>query len=155
MKTIELTTVLPADPAVVWDHVLQPRLMCFVAKGMLTFQPIEPNEFPERWSASRFKVRKLLFGVLPIGWQEISIEFLPDQGRMHRMRENGRGWLIPTWDHTMEVEPVEGGTRYVDRVRIEAGVLTPIVVAFARRFFAHRQRRWQKLVAANFDYTTS
>jgi hypothetical protein len=155
MKTIELTTVLPAETAVVWDHVLQPRLMCFVAKGMLAFQPIEPKEFPERWSAGRFRVRKRLFGLLPIGWQEISIEFLPDQGQMHRMRENGRGWLIPTWDHTIEVSPIEGGTRYVDRVKIEAGVLTPIAVAFARRFFAHRQRRWHRLVEANFDYAVS
>ena len=89
MKTIEMKTVLPAETAVVWDHVLQPRLMCFVAKGMLTFQPIEPKEFPERWSAGRFRVRKRLYGLLPIGWQEISIEFLPDQGRMQRMRENG------------------------------------------------------------------
>lgn len=155
MKTIEMKTVLPAETAVVWDHVLQPRLMCFVAKGMLTFQPIEPKEFPERWSAGRFRVRKRLYGLLPIGWQEISIEFLPDQGRMQRMRENGRGWLIPTWDHTIVVEPVEGGTRYVDLVKIEAGVLTPLVVAFARRFFAHRQRRWHKLVEAHFDYAVS
>ena len=155
MKTLELATVLPAETAVVWDHALQPRLMCFVAKGMLMFQPVEPSEFPERWSAGRFRVRKLLFGLLPIGWQDISIEFLPDQGRMHRMRENGRGWLIPTWDHTIEVEPVAGGTRYVDRVRIEAGILTPIIVALAHRFFVHRQRRWHKLVTANFDYATS
>ncbi len=154
MKTIELATVLPAGTAVVWDHVLQPRLLCFVARGMLTFQPIEPCEFPERWSAGRFWVRKLLFGLLPIGWQDISIEFLPDQGRKHRMRENGRGWLIPTWDHTIEVEPVEGGTRYVDLVKVEAGVLTPIVVTFARRFFTHRQRRCHKLVEANFGYAT-
>ena len=98
MKTIELATVLPADPAVVWDHVLQPHLMCFVAKGVQTFQPIEPRTFPERWSAGRYRMRKLLFGVVPIGLQDIGIEFLPDRGHIHRMRENGHGWLIPTWD---------------------------------------------------------
>lgn len=155
MKTIELVTVLPADTAIVWDHVLQPRLLHFVSKGMLTFQPVDPDVFPERWSIGQYRVRKYLWGVLPIGWQVIGIEFLPDQGRMHRMRDNGRGWLIQIWDHTMEVEPAGGGTRYVDRVKIDAGVLTPLVAAFAHHFYKHRQLRLQKLVAANFDYAVS
>lgn len=152
MKTIELEIVLPAETAIVWDHILQPRLLCFVAKGILTFQPIDPDVFPERWSVGRYRVQKHLFGVIPIGWQDIGFELLPDQGQVHRVRDNGRGWLIPTWDHTIKVEPVDGGTRYVDHVRIEAGVLTPLVAAFARYFYKHRQQRWQKLVAANFDY---
>lgn len=155
MKTIELETFLPPETAIVWDHILQPRLLNFVAKGMLTFKPVDPAIFPERWSVGQYKVQKYLVGLLPIGWQDIGIEFLPDQGETISMRDNGRGWLIPMWDHTIEIQPVTGGTRYVDRVKIEAGVLTPVVAAFAQHFYTHRQRRWQKLVAANFDYTIS
>lgn len=155
MKTIELETFLPAETAIVWDHILQPRLLSFVAKGMLTFKPIDPEIFPERWSVGQYRVQKYLVGLLPIGWQDIGIEFLPDQGRIQRIRDNGRGWLIGTWDHIIEVEPADGGTRYVDRVKIEAGLLTPLVVVFARRFYVHRHRRWQKLIAANFDYAIS
>ena len=152
MKTIELETFLPADTATVWDHVLQPRLLCFVAKGMLTLQPVDPDAFPQRWSVGQYKVRKYLWGLLPIGWQIIGIEIMPDRGQVRRLHDNGGGWLLPTWDHTMQVEPVDGGTRYTDRVKIEARGLTPLVAAFARCFYKHRQRRWQKLVAANFDY---
>ncbi|MCK8462831.1 hypothetical protein MUY35_03090 [Aliiroseovarius sp. S1339] len=155
MQTIELEVFLPADTAIVWDHILQPRLFCFVAKGVLTFKPVNPSAFPERWSAGQYRVRKYLWGLLPMGWQVIDIEFLPDQGRPHRLRDNGRGWMVPTWDHTMIVEPAQGGTRYTDYVKIEAGVLTPLVAVFARHFYKHRQRRWQKLIAADFDYTVS
>ena len=152
MKTIELETFLPVDTSVVWDHVLQPRLLNFVARGMLTFHPVDPVLFPERWSVGEYRVRKYLWGWLPLGWQVIDIEFLPDQGQTRRLRDNGRGWLIPTWDHMIEVAPADGGTRYVDRVKIEAGLLTLLVVAFARRFYMHRQARWQQLVAARFEY---
>lgn len=152
MKMLELETFLPAETAMVWDHILQSRLLRFVAKGMPTFQPIDPDIIPERWSVGHYRVQKYLFGIIPIGWQDIGFELLPDQGQVHRIRDNGRGWLIPTWDHTIEVEPVDGGTRYVDHVKIEAGVLTPLVAAFARYFYKYRQQRWQKLVAADFDY---
>jgi hypothetical protein len=37
-------------------------------------------------------------------------------------------------------------------VRIEAGWRTPVVGLFARLFFAHRHRRWRRLVRSKFDY---
>lgn len=114
------------EAAVLFDHMHRPQLFVFVSKGIVTFVPIDPNGYPERWSAGRYRVKKYLFGVVPMGWQEIGIETLPDQDQMHRLRDDGRGWLIPTWDHMIEIEPAAGGTRYVDRVRIDAGVLTPV-----------------------------
>jgi hypothetical protein len=46
---------------------------------------------------------------------------------------------------------VEGdGTLYTDNVRVEAGILTPIVWAFAVCFYQYRQRRWCQLVNDNF-----
>ncbi len=155
MQAFELEVFLPADTALVFDHIHRTRLWFFVSEGFMTFVPINPDKFPERWASGRYRVRKYLFGVLPIGWQDICIELLPNQGQTHRLRDNGCGWLVPTWDHTIEVEPVEGGTRYVDRVKLEAGILTPLVAAFARRFYKHRQQRWQKLVASNFNYAVS
>lgn len=155
MQTLELEVFLPVDTALVWDQIHRTRLWVYVSEGLISFVPINPDRFPERWTSDRYRVRKYLFGVLPIGWQDISIELLPDQGPTHRLRDNGCGWLIPRWDHTIEVEPVDGGTHYVDRVKLEAGILTPLVAAFARRFFKHRQQRWKKLVASGFDYAAS
>jgi len=37
-----------------------------------------------------------------------------------------------------------------DRVHIDAGMLTPLVAAFARLFYAHRQKRWRALAKNGF-----
>ena len=88
-----------------------------------------------------------LFGVVPIGMQTIGIEY-PKGDDGYVLRDNGRGTMISVWDHWIFVEPDEhGGTRYTDRVDVEAGVLTPFVSTFARAFYGHRQRRWQELAA--------
>lgn len=152
MKEIELETILPADASKVWAHICQSRLLAFVTRGLMRFEPFGLSEFPEHWRDGEYKAQKYLYGWLPIGWQIIRIEHLPDQGQKKRLRDNGSGWLIPVWDHVIEVEPVATGTRYVDRVRVDAGILTPFVAAFSRRFYAHRQRRLHKLVAAHFNY---
>lgn len=75
-------------------------------------------------------------------------------GDTWRMRDNGHGRSIPVCDHMIEVSPHGDGTLYTDRITVEAGVLTLFVAAFANRFYAHRQRRWRRLVASGFDYST-
>ena len=68
-------------------------------------------------------------------------------------RALARGALIRRWDHLITIEPAgPRRTRYTDWVEAEAGLLTPLVWAFARVFYAHRQRRWQRLVAHGFRY---
>ena len=57
------------------------------------------------------------------------------------MRDDGHSAFIERWNHLMSVEPDDGGTRYTDRIEIDAGIATPIIAAFARRFYAHRQKR--------------
>jgi hypothetical protein len=56
------------------------------------------------------------------------------------------GGLITTWNHDIEVTPVDTTTcRYRDRIEIEAGVMTPLIVLYARWFYRMRQRRWRAL----------
>jgi len=67
------------------------------------------------------------------------------------LRDNGSGRLVPIWDHWIFLEDIGAGrTRYTDRVDVEAGVLTPMIWLFACLFYAHRQRRWHRLIRANF-----
>jgi hypothetical protein len=56
------------------------------------------------------------------------------------------------WDHWIAIEPERRGTRYTDTVHIDAGLLTPLIVAFARIFYRHRQRRWRRLAKSGFAY---
>ena len=92
-----------------------------------------------------------LLGVLPLGWQEIRITRPTPTGETRHLRDAGRGALARRWDHLITVAPAgPGRTRYTDRVEVEAGWLTPAVWAFARLFYAHRQRCWRRLVARGF-----
>ena len=74
----------------------------------------------------------------------------PPRDGVRVLRDNGYSPIIKRWDHWIEIEDVGGKTRYTDRVHIDAGLLTAPVAAFARVFYAHRQRRWRKLVRLGF-----
>lgn len=150
-RTVELSTHLDTHPDVIWDHVQTPQLLHYVARSLIRFVP-KGTAWPERWTPGRYQAWMLLFGFIPIGWQVIGIELPATSAGAYRVRDNGHGPLIGRWDHMIEITPEGSGTRYVDRVHIEAGLLTPVVAAFARLFYAHRQRRWRKLVAADFRY---
>lgn len=128
--------------------------MAYVAHPMLRFQYTEPAAPPEAWAPGEYTARLKAFGFLPLGEQVLVIEFPPVEGSAYRVRDNGRGKLARVWDHIVTIEPMsKGRCRYTDEVTVEAGVLTPIVWAFAWMFYRHRQRRWEKLVATGFDYS--
>lgn len=152
MPTIELITHLAAPPDRVSAEIMRPGLLLHVSAPLLRFKPIDPPALPDTWHDGEYKLGMWFFGLLPVGWQMVGLETQPTGGDVWSIRDNGRGLLIKRWDHWIEVAPDGDGTRYTDRVTIEAGLLTPFVTLFARLFYAHRQRRWRRLVANGFDY---
>ena len=153
MRTIEISTHLAAPPETVQQHISTPKLLEYICHGLIRFAPIDPPAFPERWEDGEFKAVMYLLSFLPIGWQIIAIELQPMRGDTWSLRDNGRGWAIKTWDHMIEVTPDGEGSHYVDRITVDAGILTPLVSVFASVFYRHRQRRWRRLVANQFDYS--
>jgi len=119
-------------------------------------RPAGGKPWPTLWEPGEFRVDLFLFGVLPIGWQAVSVHLLPEEGGTRRAEDKGHSLLIRRWHHILEVAPDgQGGTLYTDRLTIDAGLLTPIVTLFARILFAHRQRRFRRLAEAGFDYGRS
>lgn len=151
MRTVELSTYLDARPETVWAHVQTSKLLHYVTRGMIRFLPMG-KPFPEQWAEGEYRAWMFLFGFLPMGWQAIRIEMSEQPRGRYAVHDNGYGPLIKRWDHWIEIAPEAEGTRYIDRVHIDAGILTPFICAFARIFYAHRQRRWRKLVALKFSY---
>lgn len=148
-RRVELTTYLPCSPDEAWQRVQTSALLHHIAAPMLRFVPAgEP--FPERWLPGSYRTGMLAFGVLPMGEQTIGIEIPPADGERRVLRDNGHGQLIRRWDHWIFIEPEGEGTRYTDRVDIDAGLLTPFVALFARVFYGHRQKRWRALAASDF-----
>lgn len=153
MKTVRLSTHLDAHPDQVWNELIKPRLLQFVAHPILQFTPISPEKFPERWAEGDYVLRMRWSGIVPLGEHVIKISMPTESHGIRTARDNGHGTLAKRWDHLITVEPEGDGTRYTDQVDIDAGIMTPLVVAFARRFYLHRQKRWHQLVSCEFDYT--
>ncbi len=151
MATIEVTTHLKAPPARVRRELQTSRLLRYVNAGLLSFQSEHSSPLPEIWDEGVYRVRLRLFGWLPIGHQQIGIE-KPGAGDKWVVRDNGSGSIARVWDHLIFVEPDAEGSAYTDRIRVEAGLLTPIVALFAHVQYRYRQRRWRRLVANSFDY---
>jgi len=152
MAEVELTTTLNAPLDAVWEALQSPETLIHVSEGFISFRPIDPPELPVRWSPGEYTVAVRAWGVLPIGQQVLGIEF-PDVAPPKRaLRDNGRGGVAKVWDHWIIVEPMgDAQTRYTDRIRVEAGLLTPALKLWVRAFYTHRQKRWHRLVANGFD----
>ena len=155
MKRITVASIVDAPADAVWREARTSRLLFYVTRGRMSFAPVDPPAFPDIWEPREYLVSMRWRGFLPIGRQIIGIGFPPEDGGTRFVRDNGRSALIKTWDHLISITPREDGrTDYEDRLDIEAGVLTQGVAAWAKGFYAHRQRRWARLAASGFDYST-
>lgn len=146
MRKIVRTTTLPAPADEVWALLQRPDTLRHVSRPILSFTP-QGAPFPETWHEGVWEVSLRLFGVLPLGRQSIVIVHVPASDGVRRIRDAGHGALARRWDHLITIEARGAQTRYTDAVTIEAGWLTAPVAVFARIFYAHRQRRWRKLLA--------
>jgi len=86
-----------------------------------------------------------------VGRQVLGLSFPPADPPQRVLRDNGHGSMVRRWDHRIVLRPDGGRTHYSDQVRLDAGWLTPIILPWARRFYAHRQRRWHLLIANGCD----
>jgi hypothetical protein len=150
--TVTLSATLDCTPDEAWERVQTSALLMHVAAPLIRFTPQGGRPFPAIWTPGEYRAWMWLFGLLPIGWQAVVISHPEPDGDTRFVRDNGYGPLIRQWDHWIAIAPgANGTTHYTDRVEIEAGLLTPLIVAFARVFYAHRQRRWRALAGSGFS----
>jgi hypothetical protein len=154
---LEISTELACSPERAWQEVQTTRLMKYVARPLLHFEPVEPQDWPDVWEEKAYLCRTKLLGFLPLGKQWIDIRLSgadsASTGQKYQVRDKGHGDLVRTWDHIVVIEETPTGkTRYTDRLEIEAGLLTPLVWLYGQVFYRHRQRRWRKLAQNGFDY---
>jgi hypothetical protein len=146
---VERTSILDAPASRVADLMAAPQTMCFLMRPFVVVDPVEPPAFPQRWSIGRYRVRMRLFGLIPIGWQDIAITNMHADPAAQRwsVHDAGKGPLARRWDHRFGVEPLdERRARYTDRVDVEAGIATVAIWLFAQFVFAWRHHRWHALL---------
>ncbi|MFQ6548292.1 SRPBCC family protein [Aestuariibius sp. 2305UL40-4] len=152
-KVVEVSTHLAATPDRVWDEVRRPALLLHIAAPLVRFEPVDPPTLPEQYAEGDYRMAMRLYGVVPLGEQVISISYPEPQNGTRFIRDNGYSDTIHRWDHLISIAPEGTGTRYADRIEIDAGWRTPALVAFAHLFYRHRQKRWRQLIARDFAYS--
>jgi len=150
MALIWMETRLECPPETAAGLIMAPSTMQHVARPLTVMEPVDPPLFPPRWAEGRYEVRLKILGLIPGGGQIIDVrlgETHPDApGGAVILHDAGSGDLMTRWDHWIFAAPHEaGGTRYIDRVDVGAGALTPVAALMTRIFFAWRQHRLRAL----------
>ena len=136
------SSVFPASRDAVFEKLQRLETLQTIAKPYATFEPIGAAE--QIWtvggtSAYRFR----LFDVIPFGTHTIHIVRFDPEGVSSREGNEH----VPVWNHDITMNPLDGNhTKYTDRVEIRAGRKTPFIWLWANAFYAHRQRKWIRLL---------
>ena len=139
---VQKTSVFPAGRDAVFQKLRKPETLQYIAWPFATFEPVG-NAVPTWTVGGTSSYRFRLFGVIPFGTHTIHIvRFDPDgisscEGNEH----------VPVWNHDIQlIEKDETHTQYTDRVEIHAGWKTVFIWLWANAFYAHRQRKWIRLL---------
>jgi hypothetical protein len=143
MAVVERSTPLDAPAAAVWAAVKTPAAFRLVTRRLLTMPAIRCRQ--DEWHEGDTEVGWVfLFGFLPFPRHHLHVASIKESTRTLGSREFGG--LITTWNHDIEDVPIDAVTcRYRDRIEIEAGIMTPLVVLYAKWFYWMRQRRWRAM----------
>ena len=139
---VQKTSVFPADREIVFQKLRQLETLQYIAWPYASFEPV--SDAVHIWTAggtSSYRFR--LFGVIPFGTHTIQIARF-DRSDISSREGNEH---VPVWNHDILMEPIDADhTRYTDRVEIQAGWKTVFIWLWANAFYAHRQRKWIKLL---------
>ena len=139
---VQKTSVFPADRDAVFQRLQKLETLQFIAWPYAAFEPVEGAA--TQWtvgSVSSYRFR--LFGRIPFGTHTICIVHFDPEGVSSREGNEH----VPVWNHDIRLKPLPGSrTEYTDRVEIRAGWKTPLIWLWANAFYAHRQRKWIRLL---------
>jgi hypothetical protein len=143
MAIVDRSTVLEASADLVWARVKTPAAFRAVTRRLL-FMPVIRKRNDGWREGETFVGWVFLFGFLPFSRHHLHISRIDDSTRTLSSRESGG--LITIWNHDICVAPIDSEScHYRDRIEIEAGIMTPVIVLYARWFYRMRQRRWRAL----------
>jgi len=150
---INVETKLRSDFKSVVKYVNMSATLDFIAHPLIHFTPIEPKKYPREWKNGEYPVAMKMFNFVPLGTQTIGIEKHKEKdANEFILRDLGHGQLAKTWDHWIFVRKTLDPkvTRYIDRIDVKAGILTPFIAFYAAIFYRWRQHRWKKLIHLGF-----
>jgi hypothetical protein len=147
-KKLTVHSEIPMGIDAAWENVKTPALLEFVAKGMIKFKSIN-GDFPKQWDVGQtYGFKTYVFGIIPFGGiHYLFVEKIDDDNYLLSTKEWDSG--VKVWNHQITMRDLgDGKIYYEDSITIYAGLLTGFIASFAKKFYKHRQKRWQ-IVAVN------
>ena len=126
----------------VFEKLQRSDTLQYVAAPYASFTPVN-KDIDMVWqigSTSSYGFK--LFGIIPFGTHTIHIERFDIDGIQSREHNEH----VPLWDHKITLRDAGTQTEYTDEVEILAGWKTPFIWLWANAFYAHRQRKWIRLL---------
>jgi hypothetical protein len=151
-KKLTVHSEIPIEIDTAWQNVKTPALLIFVAKGMIKFKSMD-GDFPEKWEVGQtygFKMR--IFGFIPFGGiHNLFVEKIDDRCNSLSTREWDKGAKV--WNHNIVMRDLDNGfIYYEDSIIIYGGMLTGFITSFAKKFYKHRQKRWQIVASSKLKF---
>jgi hypothetical protein len=151
-KKLTVHSEIPIGIDTAWDNVKTPGLLEFVAKGMIKFKSVN-GDFPKQWEVGQtygFETR--VFGFIPFGGiHHLFIDKIDNINYMLSTKEWDSGAKV--WNHLITIRKLgDGKIYYEDSIIIYGGMMTGFITAFAKRFYKHRQKRWQIVAQENLKF---
>ena len=139
---VRKSSLFPAPREEVFARLQRLETLQYIAAPYATFTPVEKNTDLSWKEGATSSYRFRLFGFIPFGVHTIRIERFDRNGI--QSREHNR--LVPIWDHLITLEDLGNQTKYTDEVEIHAGRKTVFIWLWAKAIYAHRQRKWIRLL---------
>lgn len=151
-KKLTVHSVIPMRIDTAWNNVKSPALLKFVAKGMMKFKSVG-GPLPKQWEVGKtYGIKTRVFGLIPFGGiHYLFIEKIDDNNFALSTKEWDSGAKV--WNHTITMRDLDNGKIYYeDSITIYGGILTGFITSFAKKFYKHRQKRWQIVAENKLDF---
>ena len=142
--TVRKPSVCPASRHEVFVRLQKLSTLQEIARPYASFEPVG-NKGDLTWepggtSSCRFR----LFGFIPFGTHTIHVIRFSETDGIYTHEGNEH---VPVWNHEIMLKDLpDGNTSYTDQVEIGAGWKTPFIWLWANCFYAHRQRKWIRML---------
>ena len=151
-KKLTVHSEIPMGIERAWDNVKTPALLKFVAKGMIKLKFVD-GDFPRQWEVGQtYEFKTLVFGIIPFGGiHYLFVDKIDDGNYMLSTKEWDNGAKV--WNHNIVLRDLGNGSIYYeDVITIYGGMMTGFITSFAKRFYKHRQKRWQIVAQENLKF---
>ncbi len=151
MKTriVKKSSIFPASKKKIFNLLKEFDLLREIAFPYLSFIPVSnpKNLIWEEGKSFVFKAK--LLGFIPFGTHRINVIEFNEEKRIYTNEQHS---IVPIWNHEITLKEIsENQTEYADIVEIYAGLITYFIYLWANLFYAHRQRKWIKILKREND----